>query len=73
MTGQGNDFTGFAAEQNRSDDRRWPRAARALFAAGLFVVAANSALYFFGVETLSHPMLSIVGLALLVPQYLRER
>ena len=73
MTGQGNDFTGFAAERNRSGDRRWSRAARALFAAGLVLVAVNSALYFFGVETLSHPMLSIVGLALLVPQYLRER
>jgi hypothetical protein len=73
MTGQGNDFTGFAAEQDRSGDRGRPRTARALFAAGLVLVAVNSALYFFGVETLSHPMLSIVGLALLVPQYLRER
>jgi hypothetical protein len=73
MTEQGNDFTGFAAEQNQSGDRRWSRAATALFVVGLVVVAANSALYFFGVETLSHPILSVAGLALLVPLYLQER
>lgn len=46
------------------------RAATALFALGLVVVAANSALYFFGVE-LSHPVISVLGLALLVPLSLR--
>lgn len=71
MTEQGTDFTGFAPEQDHSDPRR-SRAATALFVVGLVVVAANSALYFFGVEMLSHPAISVAGLALLVPLYLQE-
>ena len=49
------------------------RAATALFVVGLAAVGANSALYFFGVESLSHPAISILGLALLVPLSLKER
>lgn len=41
----------------------------ALFAIGLVVVAANSALYFFGVESLSHPVATLLGVALLLPLY----
>lgn len=47
------------------------RTATALFALGLATVAANSALYFFGVE-FAHPALSVLGLALLVPAYLQS-
>jgi hypothetical protein len=49
------------------------RAATALFVVGLATVCANSALYFFGVDSLSHPAISILGLALLAPLYLKER
>jgi hypothetical protein len=76
MTERGNEFTGFARERDETGDRsgRLPsRATKTLFAVGLAVVAVNSALYFFGVDLLSHPAVSLVGLALLVPLYLRER
>lgn len=71
MTEQGTDFPGFGAEQDRADSR-WSRAATALFVLGLVVVAANSALYFFGIEMLSHPVISVAGVALLVPLYLQK-
>ena len=38
-----------------------------LYVVGLAVVALNSALYFFGVESLSHPLVSVLALGLLVP------
>lgn len=72
MTERGNEFSGFAPEPDRSEPR-WSRAATGLFVAGLAIVAANSALYFFGVGALSHPAISLAGLALLVPRYLEER
>ena len=72
MTERGNEFSGFAPEQDHSTER-WSRAATALFVVGLAVVAVNSALYFFGVEALSHPAVSLAGLVLLVPRYLDER
>ncbi|WP_158056092.1 hypothetical protein [Halorussus halophilus] len=40
-----------------------------LFVVGLTIVACNSALYFFGVESLSHPVVSVLALGLLVPLY----
>ncbi|USZ67683.1 hypothetical protein NGM10_13225 [Halorussus salilacus] len=43
-----------------------------LYAVAATVVALNSALYFFGAEALSHPAVSALGLALLVPLYLRD-
>ena len=49
------------------------RAATALFVVGLATVCANSAFYFFGLDSLSHPAISVLGLALLVPLYLKER
>lgn len=52
-------------------DGSW--AASTLFAGGLATVAANGALYFFGVDALSHPAVSVLGLALLVPLYRRKR
>lgn len=58
---------GVVADAGRS------RAATALFVVGLAAVGANSALYFFGVNSLSHPAVSVLGLALLVPLYLKER
>ncbi|PSQ45643.1 hypothetical protein BRD15_11250 [Halobacteriales archaeon SW_6_65_15] len=58
---------GVTADAGRS------RAATALFVVGLTAVGANSALYFFGAESLSHPAISVLGLALLVPLYLKER
>lgn len=72
MTERGNEFAEFAFDERRSEGVR-SRTAVALFVVGLVVVAGNSALYFFGIDTLSHPALSVVGLALLVPLYLRER
>lgn len=51
----------------RATDRD-PRT-EALFVVGLAVVAANSALYFFGVESLSHPVATLLGVALLLPLY----
>ncbi|WP_128476341.1 hypothetical protein [Halorussus pelagicus] len=72
-----NDFTGFAPERDEiGRDRSNParsRTATVLFVVGLSVVAANSALYFFDVQLLSHPAVSVLGLALLLPLYLRER
>ena len=47
------------------------QAATALFALGVVTVAANSALYFFGVE-FAHPAISLLGLALLLPLVLRS-
>lgn len=44
----------------------------ALFVVGLAVVAANSALYFFGVESLSHPVVTVLGVALLLPLYFEQ-
>ncbi|WP_135853114.1 hypothetical protein [Halorussus salinus] len=76
MTERGNEFTGFAPERDETGDRSGrlrSRAASVLFAVGVVVVAANSALYFFDVDLLSHPAVSLLGLALLVPLYLRER
>ncbi len=76
MTERGNEFTGFAAGRDETGDRSGrprSRAASLLFAVGIVVVAANSALYFFDVDPLSHPAVSLVGLALLVPLSLRER
>ena len=67
MSEQGNQKFGFAADTRRS------RAATALFVVGLAAIATNSALYFFGVESFSHPIISVLGLALLVPLYLKER
>ncbi|WP_137284960.1 hypothetical protein [Halorussus salinisoli] len=74
MTERGTEFTGFTsdAEQLRVDAERSPLAT-ALFVVGVVAVAVNSALYFFGVEALSHPAVSVFGLALLVPLYLEER
>ncbi|MFC7082554.1 hypothetical protein [Halorussus caseinilyticus] len=74
MTERGTDFTGFVpdAGQQTAATERSP-VATALFVVGVAVAAANSALYFFGVESLSHPVVSILALALLVPLYLRER
>lgn len=40
-----------------------------LYVVGLAVVALNSALYFFGVDSLSHPFVSVLALGLLVPLY----
>lgn len=71
MTEQGTDFPKFGAEENPADSC-WSRVVTALFVLGLVVVAVNSALYFFGIEMLSHPVLSVAGLALLVPLYLRK-
>ncbi|UPV74924.1 hypothetical protein M0R89_02380 [Halorussus limi] len=77
MTERGNEFTGFAPERTETDrgraERVRSRAAKVLFVVGLVVVAANSALYFFDVQLLSHPAVSVLGLALLLPLYLRER
>ncbi|WP_135824172.1 hypothetical protein [Halorussus ruber] len=76
MTERGNEFPGFAPERDQSgasSQSHLSRAATALFVVGLAVVAVNSALYFFGVETLSHPAVSLAGLTLLVPRYLDER
>ncbi|WP_435175726.1 hypothetical protein [Halorussus sp. AFM4] len=67
MTERGTQFAGLAADSGRS------RAATALFVVGLVAVAANSALYFFGVDSLSHPAVSVLALALLIPLYLGER
>lgn len=67
MSQQGSYGFGAISDSGRS------RAATALFVVGLAVVAGNSALYFFGVESLSHPVISVLGLALLVPSYLKER
>lgn len=67
MSKQGNREVGFVADASRS------RAATALFVVGLVAIAANSVLYFFGVESFSHPAISVLGLALLVPLYLKER
>jgi hypothetical protein len=67
MSRQETSERGVVAEADRS------RAATALFAVGLAAVGANSALYFFGVESLSHPAVSVLGIALLVPLYLQER
>lgn len=67
MSQQGSHELGAISDSGRS------RAATALFVVGLAVVAANSALYFFGVESLSHPAVSVLGLALLVPLYMKER
>lgn len=72
MTERQNEFVGLASERDRSERARSPTAT-ALFVAGLAVVAANSALHFFGVESLSHPAVSVLGLTLLVPLYLQER
>lgn len=72
MTERGNEFSGFAPEQNHAEGR-WSRTATALFVVGLALVAVNSALYFFGVEALSHPAISLAGVGLLVPRYLDER
>ncbi|WP_132059403.1 hypothetical protein [Halorussus amylolyticus] len=41
----------------------------AAFAIGGGAVAVNSSLYFFGVEALSHPVLTVVGVALLAALY----
>jgi len=53
------------------------RAAVALFAVGLVVVTATSALYFFGVGAFSRPAVSVpgvaLGLALLAPLTRRTR
>ena len=77
MTERGNGFTGFAPERDEvgREQSRFDRsrAATVLFVVGLSVVAANSALYFFDVELLSHPSISVLGLVLLLPLYLRER
>jgi hypothetical protein len=67
MSEQGNQEFGFVEDGRRS------RAATALFVVGLAVIGANSVLYFFGVESFSHPAISVLGLALLVPLYLKER
>lgn len=72
MTHRGNEFFGVAPEQAGSEPNR-SRAARVLFVVGLATVAVNSALYFFGVDSFSHPAVSVLALALLVPLYLRER
>lgn len=71
MTERDDDVTGFTARQRPAQDG--PRAAAVLFAVGLCIVAANSALYFFGADSLSHPAASVLGLALLLPLYLDER
>lgn len=55
---------------HRTTDRD-PRT-EALFAVGVAVVAANSALYFFGVESLSHPGATLLGVALLLPLYFQR-
>jgi len=44
----------------------------ALFAAGVGVVVANAALYFFGVEALSHPAVSVLGVAALAVVYVER-
>jgi len=53
------------------------RAATAAFVAGMAVVAATSALYFFGTGAFSRPAVSVsglaLGLALLAPLARRER
>lgn len=71
MTERDDDVAGFTARPR--SERDGPRAAAVLFAAGLCIVAANSALYFFGADSLSHPAVSVLGLALLLPLYLDER
>jgi len=45
----------------------------ALFAAGVGVVVANAALYFFGVESLSHPAISVLGVVALAVVYVERR
>lgn len=72
MTQRGNEVAGIAAERSCSEEDS-SRTATVLFAVGLVVVAVNSALYFFGAESLSHPAASVLGLALLLPLYLKER
>lgn len=67
MSRQETSELGVLADAGRS------RAATALFVVGLAAVGANSALYFLGAESLSHPAISVLGLALLVPLYLKER
>ena len=67
MSGQETYEPGVVADAGRS------RAATALFVVGLVAVGANSALYFFGADSLSHPAISVLGLALLVPLSLKER
>lgn len=73
MTEPDDEVAGVPPRRERSGPGRGrSRTATALFAVGLCVVAANSALYFFGADSLSHPAASILGLALLVPLYLDE-
>ncbi|NHN59715.1 MULTISPECIES: hypothetical protein [Halorussus] len=67
MTERGTQYAEVASGPERS------RAATALFVVGLVAVVANSALYFFGVESVSHPTVSVLALGLLVPLYLKER
>ncbi|WP_134671229.1 hypothetical protein [Halorussus marinus] len=45
----------------------------ALFAAGAGVAVANAALYFLSVETLSHPAISVLAVAVLVVAYVVSR
>ncbi|MFC4447806.1 hypothetical protein [Halorussus aquaticus] len=72
MTDRGTEFVGVVSEQVRPEPTR-SRAATALFVLGLVAVAVNSSLYFFGVDSLSHPAVSVFALSLLVPLYLQER
>ncbi|NEU55955.1 hypothetical protein [Halorussus sp. MSC15.2] len=72
MTDRGTEFVGVASEQTRPEPNR-SRAATALFVVGLMTVVANSTLYFFGVDSFSHPAVSVLALSLLVPLYLQER
>ena len=61
-------MTDWEADPWRRSTGRDPRT-EALFAVGVAVVAVNSALYFFGVESLSHPVATLLGVALLLPLY----
>lgn len=70
MTERPDEFVGLATERPRPERAR-SRATDALFAIGVAVVAANSALYFFGVESLSHPAVSLLVVPLVAAFYLR--
>ncbi|WP_135830467.1 hypothetical protein [Halorussus halobius] len=58
------DRIGGSASGRESFESRRSRAAVALFAVGLGVVVASSALYFFGVGAFSEPAAPVLGLAL---------
>jgi hypothetical protein len=63
-----NDWTADDSPAPGSDSRT-----EALFAAGVGVAVANAALYFFGVESLSHPAISVLAVAVLAVAYVEQK